>query len=187
MNRAQATELERLRPYLLKKFGEWLRQQRRIHLANARPLSNEEKSQLYGYFDKRILDKARLASVQRISNPEFYDDFAKSDIPIPLDFSTAVGLTLVDCIIIRKELWADTSSLISTIFHELVHVVQIDILGLRRHIELYSDSLMQSGYQYHSVILEKQAYDLSDRFVTEKSPFSVSDAVRKELKRAGHL
>ena len=187
MNTDQAAELERLRPYLLEKFGEWLRRQRKIHLANARPLSSQEKSQLDGYFEKRILDKARLADVDQISNPEFYDDLAKSGIPIPLDFSTAVGLTLVDCIIIRKELWANPASLISTIFHELVHVVQFDILGFKRHIELYSDSLRDSGYQYHGVILEKQAYDLSERFVSGKSPFSVSRAVKEDLKRAGYL
>jgi len=187
MNIVQATELERLRPYLLEKFEEWIRQQRRFHSPNARPLSNEEKTRLDGYFERRILAKARVASVQRISNPEFYDDFANSGIPIPLDFSTAVGLTLVDCIIIRKELWANHSSLISTIFHELVHVVQIDILGLKRHIELYADSLMEGGYQYHSVAFERQAYKLSARFDKGKTPFPVADIVKKELKRAGHL
>jgi hypothetical protein len=187
MDRAQAAELERLRPYLLDKFQEWIRQQRKIHLANARPLSSQEKSRLDGYFQKRILDKAHLASVKRISNPEFYNDFAQSGIPIPLDFSTAVGLTLVDCIIIRQELWADAASLLSVIFHELVHVVQIDILGLKKHIELYSDSLRQSDYQYHGVILERQAYNLSDRFDAGKPPFSVSHAVRKDLKSAGYL
>jgi hypothetical protein len=60
-------------------------------------------------------------------------------------------------------------------------------LGLRKHIELYADSLMQGGYQYHSVIFERQAYALSDRFVEGKSLFSVGEAVKKELKRAGHL
>jgi len=187
MDRTQAAELEHLRPYLLDKFEVWIRQQRKIHLANARPLYSQEKSRLDGYFEKKILDKARLASVQRISNPEFYDDFAKSGIPIPLDFSTAVGLTLVDCIIIRQELWADAASLISVIFHELVHIVQIDILGLRKHIELYSDSLRQSGYKYHGVMLERQAYDLSDRFDAGKPSFSVNHAVRKDLKSAGYL
>jgi len=187
MNKNQAAELERLRPYLFEKFEEWLLQQRRIHMVNARPLSSQEKSRLDGYFEKRILDKARLASVDRISNPEFYDDLAKSGIPIPLDFSNAIGLTLIDCIIIRKELWANPASLISTIFHELVHVVQFDILGLKRHVELYSDSLRGNDYQYHAVILERQAYDLSQRFDSQEPAFSVSQAVKEDLKRARYL
>ncbi|UCH51160.1 MAG: hypothetical protein JSV54_09255 [Chloroflexota bacterium] len=187
MNRDQIAELDRLRPYLLKKFEGWIRQQRKIHLANARPLSSQEKSRLDGYFEKRILDKARLASVKKISNPEFYDDFKNSGITIPLDFSTAIGMALVDCIIIHKEIWADPSSLISTIFHEMVHVVQFDILGLKKHIELYSDSLRQNNYQYNNVILERQAYNLSNKFDRGKPPFSVSDAVREDLKHAGYL
>jgi len=187
MNRIQAAELERLRPYLIKNFEGWIYEQRKIHLANARPLSSEEKSRLDGYFEKKILDKARVASVDRISNPEFYNELANSGIPIPLDFSTAVGLTLADCILICKELYSHPDSLISTIFHELVHVVQIDMLGLKKHIELYADSLMQSDYQYHSVVFEKQAYDISARFNKGKPPFSVSKVVTKELQRAGYL
>lgn len=187
MNRTQAAELERLRPYLIEKFEGWIYEQRKIHLANVRPLSSQEKSRLGRYFEERILDKAQVACVDRISNPKFYDDLANSGIPIPLDFSSAVGLTLADCILIRRELCSHPPSLISTIFHELVHVVQIDILGLRKHIELYADSLMQGDYQYHSVIFEKQAYDLSDKFVRERPRFSVSEIVKKELKRAGHL
>ena len=176
-----------MRPYLLKRFEEWVYKQQKIHLANSRPLSSEEKSQLDGYFERRILDKVQVVSVQRILNPDFYDDFAKSGIPIPLDFSTAVGLTLAECILIRKELCSHPPSLISTIFHELVHVVQIDILGLRKHIELYADSLLQNGYQYHSVIFERQACELSDRLARGRSSFSVGEVVKKELKRARYL
>lgn len=46
---------------------------------------------------------------------------------------------------------------------------------------------MQGGYQYHSVIFERQAYALSDRFVRGKSLFSVGEAVKKELKHTGYL
>lgn len=150
-------------------------------MAKARPLSEEEKTQLGGYFENRILDLARVTRVDRIQNPKFYDSLAKSGVPIPLDFSTAIGLTLMDCILIRREIWSHPPSFISTLFHEMVHVVQIDILGLKKHIELYADSLRQGDYQYHSVVLERQAYDLSDRFDRGEPSFSVREVVRQEL------
>ena len=90
---------------------------------------------------------ARVADVESILNLEFYDDLANSGLPIPLDFGNAVGPTLVDCILIRRELWSHPPSVILTLFHELVHVVQINMLGLRKHIELYADNLIQSGYR----------------------------------------
>ncbi len=181
MEKAWAAELDRLRPYLLEKFHEWICEQRNFHLPKARPLSSEEKSRLAGYFENRLLDLARVVSVDRIQNPKFYGALKKSGVPIPLDFSTAVGLTLIDCILIRKELQPGTTAFISTLFHEMVHVVQFDILGIKGHIELYADSLREGDYQYHSVILERQAYALTDRFDRGESSFSVSAVIGQEL------
>ena len=185
MRRYQALELDYLRPYLIEKFQEWIYEQRSLHLANARPLSSKEKSRLGGYFEKRILNLARVASVERILNPAFYHDLAKAELSIPLDFSNAIGLTLVDCILIRRDLWSYPSSAISTLFHELVHVIQIDILGLRKHIEWYADSLIQNSYQYHSVLFEKQANTLAERFARGESSFSVRKIVKQELELRG--
>lgn len=177
-------QLEELRPYLIEKYLQWVDEQRGNLLPKARPLTKEEKSRFQGYFEERILDLARVATVDRIANPDFYDELIKSGMPIPLDFNQAIGLALADCIIIHKQLWTYPESALSTIFHELVHVVQIDILGIRKHIELYADSLMQNDLQYHSVIFERQAYDLSTRFDRKEPPFSVSNAVRQELRQA---
>ncbi|MBM3154709.1 MAG: hypothetical protein FJ008_05175 [Chloroflexi bacterium] len=176
--------LEQLRPYLIERYLEWVDEQREILLPQARPLSKEERARFQGYFEERILDLVRVATVDRIRNPEFYNELTMSGMPIPLDFNQAVGLALVDCIIIHKQLWTYPESAISTIFHELVHVVQIDMLGIRKHIELYADSLMQNDLQYHSVIFERQAYDLTARFDRKEPPFSVSKAIKQGLRQA---
>jgi len=63
-----------------------------------------------------------------------------------------------------------------------VHIVQVDILGIRKHIDLYADSLIRNNLQYHSVFFEEQAYRLTDRFDKGELPFPVHDAVRQELK-----
>ncbi len=182
MEKAWAAELDRLLPQLLEKFHEWVYEQRSLHLPKARPLSSEERSRLAGYFEERLLDLARIARVDCIHNPKFYDSLEKSGIPVPLDFSTAVGLTLIECILIRKELQPGSRPFISTLFHEMVHVVQIDVLGIRRHIELYAHSLSHNDYQYHNVVLERQAYCLTDRFERGEPPFSVSEAVKQEFR-----
>jgi len=181
MNKDRVAELDRLRPYLIKKFEQWLKEQHRLYLPTAQPLSKYAKSHLSGYFERRTLDLVRVATVERIRNPDFYASLERAGIPVPLDFSTAVGLTVINLILIRKELIHHRASFMSTLFHEMVHVVQIDILGLKRHIELYADSLREGGYQYHSVVLERQAYTLSTRFDRGEPPFSVEKVVRQEL------
>ncbi|HIE16762.1 MAG TPA: hypothetical protein EYP71_01015 [Dehalococcoidia bacterium] len=183
MKKDPGAELDRLRPYLIKKFEQWLQEQHRLYLPIARPLSSDVRSRLSGYFERRTLDSVRVATVEGIRNPDFYGSLERAGIPVPLDFSTAVGLTVIDLILIREELVHHHASLVSTIFHEMVHIVQIDILGLKRHIELYADSLREGGYQYHSVVLERQAYTLGNRFDRGEPPFSVEKVVRQELER----
>jgi hypothetical protein len=176
--------LEQLWPYLIEKYLVWVDEQRALLIPKARSLSEEEKSRLREYYEDRILSLVHVAIVDRIENPQFYNELTKSGVPVPLDLSQAIGLALVDCILLHKQLCAYPESLISTIFHELVHIVQMDILGIRKHIELYSDSLMKNNLQYHSVFFEEQAYRLSAKFDRREPSFSVRDAVRQELEHA---
>jgi hypothetical protein len=162
-----------LKSYLIQQFEQWLYQQRAIHLPKARALSDEERARLGGYFERRILDLTRVASVERVSNPEFYDELTEREIPIPMDLTSAVGFTLIDCVLLRKGFES-----ISTLFHEMVHVGQADLLGIRTMIELYLADLTKNGYL--NVLFERQAYDLTAKFTRGES-FSVTEIVRKEL------
>ena len=171
-------EFEKLEVYLMQKAEEWLYQQRKIYLTTSRHLSNEERLKLGGYFEKRILDLVRVATADRISNPEFYNELKEKKIPIPMDFTSAVGLTLIDCVLFRKGFES-----ISILFHEMVHVVQNDLLGIKKLIELYFLELVRNKAQYRDVSFEVQAYTLADRFDRGKSPFSVREIVAGELKQ----
>ena len=166
-------EPDELKSELLQKFEDWLYQQRQIHLTQARPLSSRERSRLDGYFEKRILDLTRVATIDQIPNPAFYDELREREIPIPMDFTSAIGFTLIDCVLLQKGFRS-----ISTLFHEMVHVVQMDLLGVRKLVELYFDDLAKNGYQ--NVLFERQAYDLTTRFTCGQS-FSVREILEKEL------
>jgi hypothetical protein len=175
-------EFEKLKTYLIQKFDEWLYQQRKIYLTTSRPLSKEERLKLEGYFEPRILDLVRIAIVDRISNPEFYDELREKEIPIPMDFTSAVGFTLIDCILLRKGFES-----ISTLFHEMVHVVQADLLGVRKLVVLYLFELIKNKTQYRNILFERQAYTLANRFNRGKSTFSVREIVEEELKQKMYL
>ena len=175
-------EYEELKSYLIEKFEAWAYEQRDLYMPNARPLSDAEQLRLREYFEKRILDRTRIVSLEEIPNPPFYSDLEESGIPIPLDLTQAAGFCLIDYVLIRKGLWSHPSAALSTVFHEMVHLVQWDVLGSRRLIELYTDALLRDGYS--QVVFERQAYRLTDRFVRGGPPFSVRAVVEEEFKGA---
>lgn len=70
------------------------------------------------------------------------------------------GITYKDTFFVRH-LHQNTESLH---FHELVHVVQWERLGVDNFLLAYAAGLMQFGY--HDSPLEKMAYSLQDRFVS---------------------
>jgi hypothetical protein len=166
-------EFDELKSYLIQKFEEWLYQEREIHLTQARALSKAETSRLNGYFEKKTLDLTRVAIVDQIPNPQFYNELREGGIPIPMDFTSAVGFTLIDCVLLRGGFGS-----ISTLFHEMVHVVQVDLLGVKRLLELYLSDLAKNGYR--NVLFERQAYDLTARFTRGQS-FSVREILKREL------
>jgi len=168
--------------YLLDLAYPWLLEQRDQCMAGARPLSVGERLWLQDYYDRRILDMVRLATVDRITNPPFYADLIEAGRPV-MDLSGALGITLIDCVVVRKFLRQDSDSWLSLLFHELVHVVQFDILGSRGHLEAYLRGWADNGYQYHNVPLEVQAHRLEARFTRQEPHFDVRGVVEREIKK----
>ena len=158
----------------------WLREQRNLHRAGSRRLTVEERLALRGYYDQRILGKVRVATVDRISNPPFYNELKASGNPT-IDISGAAGIAFIDCVVIQKTLERHSVSWNSILFHELVHIMQFDILGPERHLELYLRGWMNSGYEYHRIPMETQAQRLESRFSRKEPPFSVREIVEQEL------
>lgn len=65
----------------------------------------------------------------------------------------------------------------AVLFHELVHVVQFRLLGVREFSRQYVDGFLKSG-SYEGISLEICAYGLEARFDLAARPFAVEDEVR---------
>jgi hypothetical protein len=88
-----------------------------------------------------------------------------------LEMSSIGAITLVDVVAYPEELDC------GTLFHELVHVVQYRVLGLKRFAELYVKGFL-SGGGYEGIPLERQAYELGARFDSDpRQAFSVEEDV----------
>jgi hypothetical protein len=153
----------------------WIAAQRLKHLPNSRSLTSAECSDLAAHFSSQCLVSARIACVNQIPTPIFVrriiEQFEFLRQRIQFDFSAASGMTLGECILIAAP---DPS--VELLFHELVHVEQYRILGMKGFARAYVQGVMDSNFVYEKIPLEAAAFELTARFNSGES-----FAVREEL------
>lgn len=167
-------------PFLIQEGVRWVQAQREGHRPNARPLDGREADALERFFGPGIMKLARLEVIPRIPNPSFYPMLRDTGMPL-IDFSQMGGITFIDTILVSSESTPVGPPPLSLVFHELVHVVQYDLVGVGEFISRYVQGWFASGQLYAAIPIERQAYDLQARY--EASPmigFSVVARVRTD-------
>ena len=154
----------------------YIERQRRSFLRGAAPLSQHQMAVMASFFPKSTLNSARIVLLRgiRVGNPPFYEElvqmgFDRGSLP---DFDRMAAITFVDTIV-SHEVFTDR-----LLFHELVHVVQYEKLGLAEFAAKYVKGFL-SGGSYEAIPLEMNAYELESRFsAAPMSPFSVEAEVQ---------
>lgn len=158
----------------------WIAAERLKHLPISRPLTSAECSGLASHFSAQCLASARLACVDKIPTPTFVrrvvDRFEFLQKRIQFDFSSASGMTLGECILVVAP---DPS--VELLFHELVHVEQYRILGLKGFARAYVQGVIDSNFVYDKIPIEAAAFELTTRF-TEGESFVVHAELLHSLK-----
>ncbi len=154
----------------------YIEDRRQTYARRAGYLAQAEKENMRPFFRSSILDSTRVLVLlgERVSNPPFYCElirmgFSATDLP---DFAHMAAITFVDTVVSHGP-FTDR-----TLFHELVHVVQYEKLGLGRFAEKYVSGFLTGG-SYEAIPLEANAYALDARYGGEPGkPFSVADEVQ---------
>jgi hypothetical protein len=166
--------------YFIVEGEKWILEQRGLHRPTANPLPSDQRSRLEAFFDKNVLDSARFAPVDQIPNPGFYQNLPAMGLQIPMDLGQMQGITFIDTVLLSKRF--QSSWVPSLYFHELVHVVQYSVLGSWEFMQRYIRGWAENGYQYGSIPLEKDAYELQSQYETNPlQPFSVQQVVAQRL------
>jgi hypothetical protein len=174
--------VENLLTFLVENGIRWVESQITENRSTARDLTLAEKEEFALFFESNILDTARIKMVPVIDNPDFYSTLQEMNIPKLLDLRMVLGITFKDTIILSQRLLGPDSAPKELLFHELVHVVQYEVLGLRRFVEHYVQGWVKGGLDYYAIPLEIDAYDLEERYKKDpKAEFSVRQAVLKRL------
>lgn len=134
------------------------RQRDRWH-HRAEPITQEMRQRLNGYFSEEDLGRVRLAENVRL--------------PLPI-LPGVAAITFDHLVLARQPVWE------SLLFHELVHVTQFRLLGVRQFSEQYLQGFLQTR-RYESIPLEACAFALEERFLRGAGPFPVETEVRRWL------
>jgi hypothetical protein len=155
-------------------LSSYLRAQRAHYLPAAGPLSNHYRASMWPYFSLALLDQIRIVELQgaRITAPDFFVKARALGFDPP-EVSHMDSLTFLDVVAFNER--ATERSL----FHALVHTIQIQVLGLERYADLWVRSFIKTRAHF-TVPLEVHAFSLASKFLRPAPErFSVEDQVRR--------
>lgn len=177
--------LESFVPVITGKVQGWIESQRVEHLPQARPLTDSERAALGAYFSGESIAQARVANVDRVPSPPFFGSIVKQlafiGKRVHFDFSAGAGITFGECILI-----ANPAVPIGLLFHEMVHVEQYRILGMKEFAKAYVQGIVDSNFIYEKIPLEAIAFEMSARFKVREA-FAVNAELPGWLRQKGYL
>lgn len=159
--------------WIVQQVAEYIGAQRSAYRPAAVPLSATQRAKMNSFFPQSALESARLLAGQ-FPNPSFYAELLTMGFQPNLlpNFEEMAAITYVDTVVSRVP-FADR-----LLFHELVHVVQYQKLGLATFAAKYVTGFLTGG-SYEAIPLERNAYELEYRFVAAPThSFSVTSEVQ---------
>jgi hypothetical protein len=129
--------------------------------------------QFKGFYSSEFLEKSYFIVVNQIPMPDFPElRQAGFGSFIDTDFC---GITYKNTYFIKK----GQENNLALHFHELVHVLQWQNLGVLVFINRYMEEILKFGYE--DAPLEKMAYKLEEHFTKRNASFSISNYVQQKI------
>jgi hypothetical protein len=157
----------------------WIQGTLTRHTPQARPVSSLGFKRLAQYFSSEVLASSKVVYVAAVPTPPLsamglhqFSDFENMN---------GMGITYLDTFFSREEARGNES----LHFHELVHIIQWQVLGPRGFIAAYADGLERVGYRRSP--LEVIAHTLESVFRNGTSAFDVAAVVREQLTALYHI
>ena len=128
---------------IIQQVAKYIESQRETYRKKATPLNTNQKEVMAPFFPQSVLDSARVIVLndERVSNPPFYGELVQIGFPpdsLP-DFAEMRAITFVDMIVSQGPITTQT------FFHELVHEVQYENLGVPDFAAKYVKGFLTGG------------------------------------------
>jgi|SRR5882672_8509265 len=148
--------------------------ERKLYFPHSEPLAPEWRTGLQPFFSTQLLDKVRTVTLTgaRIPPPPFYPEAVALTSGRFPDFVHMASVTYVDVIVFNERIES------RALFHGVVHVAQIAILGFEQYVEQYVRGFVKH-LSWLAIPFEDQAYRLDARFAEAPGDiFSVEEEIR---------
>lgn len=155
------------------KVSLYLQGQRDLYYAIGEPLNSELRNKLQGFYSESLLDRVRIVELKdrRVDNPWFYEEARAKGIQNLPDIAHKVAVTFLDVVVFNQRVTQ------RDLFHGLVHVAQVKLLGEERFAELFVTGFLQAR-SYFLIPLKAHAFALDTRYAEDPNTrFSVEDEV----------
>ena len=158
-------------------LASYLQHQHEHYLSVASPLTPQLKALMWPYFSPALLDQVGMIELcgARVAVPPFFAQVRALGFDPP-EITHMDSVTFLDIVAFNQQLSE------RALFHALVHVVQIQALGLQRYAELWVHHFVKTRVHF-TVPLEVHAFSLASKFVrpmTER--FSVEEQVDRWIR-----
>jgi hypothetical protein len=165
--------------WVIQQVAVYIDQQRQTYRRGGVPLSQNQRTAMRPFFPASTLDSLRVVVLagERVSNPPFYDELMKMGFEAATlpNFAFMAAITFVDTVVSHEPFTN------RVLFHELVHVVQYEKLGLMEFAGKYVRGFLNGG-SYEAIPLERNAHELDGRFGAEPTKaFSAPDEVQARI------
>ena len=157
---------------MLQKINEWI-DQTIAAFSNQKQSCAKFTSEFSGFFSNEFLSNCYFVIVNEIPKPNF-PELYQAGLGDFINMKMA-GITYKNTYFIRSSSANDRS----IHFHELVHVLQWEILGAEGFIQRYITEIQNYGYT--SAPIEIMAYALQNHFVNNHTPINILEYVQQKL------
>ena len=158
---------------LLSDVQNWIVHTLAEYAGQMEPIAAAQFERLNGYYPNTLLQRVQRVIVDRCPTPPL----ASTGIPQLSEIETwdVKGIPWQNTIFIRRDL-ADWDAVH---FHELLHIIQWDLLGTERYLTAWAIGTITRGYRDNP--LEEMAFRHQSRFETEEKPYDIVREVTAEI------
>ena len=153
-------------------ISKWIQSTLDGHAGSAKPVASFQFPRLPRYFSEQLLNTSSVVLVDHLPIPPLSEwglaEFAS------FGQQSTDAITYLDTYFAKPNAATDES----VHFHELVHVIQWQVLGPRDFLLLYAAGLAERGYM--ECPLEAMAFAHQRRFDVDWPSYSVEAEVRKQ-------
>jgi hypothetical protein len=156
-------------------FNTHLTSERECHYPNGMRLPDQWREMMDGYFASALLDQVRVVELtdRRLENPWFYPYAKDKGVRNLPDMTHKAAVTFLDVVVFNGKMSS------RDLFHGLVHVAQVNVMGVTEFSELFVRGFLRARSYFLSP-LKAHAFGLDAKFAAQPGVrFSVEDDVQK--------